>query len=350
MPGPFFCVPGMGRRYHAGRRMNTVPAPIAGLSRFSPRIRYQRFAPGEALPGDVLFAVGFGASAPQGPRRVRVPLEPLLGAGLTETWSANGDVIAGESGAIRFSHDGHLLAGVIEVPERDHGGIVEATAFAYRSIATFLPASDFSHLLRTWNHLDAINLGDGDTERYRGFCSGRVIGLEGLRQAHHPAATVIGRRDGERVLQVYWLAGREPGVAMENPRQVSAYLYPREYGETAPTFSRAMLVSPELVLVSGTASIVGHESRHSADTNGQVREILANLDSLLHRAHAQAPSLPRQFGRHTMLKAYLKRREDLAQVEDALRAVLPPQAPLLVLQGDVCRSELLVEFDCTHAA
>lgn len=330
--------------------MNTVSAPIAGLSRASPRIRYQRFAPGEALPDDVLFAVGFGAAAPLGPRRVRVPLEPLLGAELTETWSANGKVITGESGSIRFSNDDHLLAGVIEVPERDQGDIVEATAFAYRSIATFLPASGFPHLLRTWNYLDAINLGSGDEERYRGFCSGRVIGLERLRQARHPAATVIGRRDGERVLQVYWLAGREPGIAMENPRQVSAYLYPREYGETSPTFSRAMLVAPDLVLVSGTASIVGHQSRHAAEPQGQVQEILANLDSLLQRAQAQAPSLPRQFGEHTVIKAYLRRREDLAQVEDGLRAVLPPEAPLLVLHGDVCRSELLVEFDCTHAA
>jgi chorismate lyase / 3-hydroxybenzoate synthase len=330
--------------------MNTVPAPIAGLSRVSPRIRYQRFAPGEALPGDVLFAVGFGAAAPQGPRRVRVPLEPLLGAELTETWSANGSVTTGESGGIRFSQDDHLLAGVVEVPERDHGDIVEATAFAYRSIATFLPASGFPHLLRTWNYFDAINLGSGDQERYRGFCAGRVIGLERLRQARHPAATVIGRRDGERVLQVYWLAGREPGIALENPRQVSAYLYPREYGETSPTFSRAMLVAPDLLMVSGTASIVGYQSQHAADLRGQVQEIVANLDSLLQRAQIQAPALPRQFGAHTLLKAYLRRREDLAEVEALLRSTLPPGTPLLVLHGDVCRQELLVEFDCVQSS
>lgn len=346
----FFRALRITRRYHAARRMNTVPAPTAGLSRASPRIRYQRLAPGAALRDDVLLAIGFGASAPQGPRRIRVPLEPLRGADFTETWSAHGAVTTGESGDIRFSSDDHLLAGVIEVPERDHGDIVEATAFVYRSIASFLPVSGFPHLLRTWNYFDAINLGSGDEERYRGFCSGRVIGLERLRQARHPAATVIGRRDGERVLQVYWLAGREPGIALENPRQVSAYRYPREYGETSPTFSRAMLVSPELLLVSGTASIVGHESRHAADLQGQVREILANLDSLLHQAHAQAPALPRELGSHTLIKAYLRRREDLAEAEELLRAALPPGAPLLVLHGDVCRHELLVEFDCVQSA
>jgi chorismate lyase / 3-hydroxybenzoate synthase len=288
------------------RKMNPVSATTAGSSRASPRIHYLTLPPGHELPGDTLFAVGFGASAPVGPRRVQVPLEPLAGAGLVEIWRATGAVTAGERDGIRFSSDEHFLAGVIEVPERDHGGIAAATAFAYRAIAGFQAASALPHLLRTWNYFDAINLGAGEEERYRGFCAGRVAGLERLRQAQHPAATVIGRRDGGRVLQVYWLAGRMPGVALENPRQVSAYLYPRQYGEISPTFSRAMLVSPRLLMISGTASIVGHASRHLENTRGQVQEILANLDSLLARAHQHAPALPPQLGRHTLLKVYLR--------------------------------------------
>jgi len=302
------------------------------------------------LPADTLFAVEFGVSISPGPRRVRVPLEPLAGAGLVEIWQSNGAVVTGDSGGIRFSNDDHFLAGVIEVAERDHGGIASATAFAYRAIAAFQAASAFPYLLRTWNYFDAINVGAGEDERYRGFCAGRVLGLESLHQAQHPAATVIGRRDGQRVLQVYWLAGREPGVALENPRQVSAYLYPRQYGEISPTFSRAMLVTPELLLISGTASIVGHASRHVDSTGGQVQEILANLGTLITRARQLAPALSPHLGRHTLLKAYLRNRGDLAVVEESLRSRLPPGMPLLVLHGDVCRAELLVEFDCVQAA
>jgi chorismate lyase/3-hydroxybenzoate synthase len=51
-------------------------------------------------------------------------------------------------------------------------------------------------------------------------------------------------------------------------------------------------------------------------------------------------------GAHTLIKAYVRRREDLAVVEGVLRERLPPESPLLVLRGDVCRTELLVEFDC----
>jgi chorismate lyase/3-hydroxybenzoate synthase len=322
----------------------TAPPGVA-----APRVRY-RCDLGHELPAEVLFAVGFGAGAAVGARRVRVPLEPLSGAGLTEIWESRGDVISGQSGAIRFSHDDHFLAGLIEIPEREHGDIAETTAFAYRAIADFQPVSGFPHLLRTWNYLDAINLGLGEAERYRGFCAGRVAGLERLRQPRHPAATVIGRRDGERTLQVYWLAGRQPGLALENPRQVSAWQYPREYGETSPTFSRAMLVAPQALMVSGTASIVGHASTHAGDTRAQVREILANLDSLLACAQAQSPSLPRHVGRHTVLKVYLRHRADLPALEEELGAHLPPDTPRLVLHGDVCRADLAVEFDCLQAA
>ena len=330
--------------------MNPASATTAGARCATPRIHYRDISRGRELPADTLLAVGFGASAPAGPQRVQVPLEPLAGEGLVEIWQATGAVTTGERDGIRFSSDEHFLAGIIEVPERDHGGIAAATAFAYRAIAGFQVASAFPHLLRTWNYFDAINLGAGEEERYRGFCAGRVAGLERLRQAQHPAATVIGRRDGGRVLQVYWLAGRVPGVALENPRQVSAYLYPRQYGETSPTFSRAMLVSPQLLMISGTASIVGHASRHLENTRGQVQEILANLDSLLASAHQQAPALSPQLGRHTLLKIYLRNRSDLALIEESLRQRLPPDTPLLVLHGDVCRAELLVEFDCVQGA
>ena len=41
---------------------------------------------------------------------------------------------------------------------------------------------------------------------------------------------------------VYFLAGRTAPVFVENPRQVSAYHYRREYGTHSPSFSRAALL------------------------------------------------------------------------------------------------------------
>jgi chorismate lyase/3-hydroxybenzoate synthase len=254
------------------------------------------------------------------------------------------------AGAIRSASDAHFLAAVIEVDEREHGGIEAATEYAYRSIAEFQARSDFPHLVRTWNYFDAINLGEGEAERYRGFCAGRVAGFSGVTLERYPAATVIGRRDGEPLLQVYWLAARLPGIALENPRQLPAYQYPRQYGRTSPTFSRAMLVAPDALMISGTASIVGHASLHPGSVGGQVEEILANLETLIARAHARSPALPAKIGRHTLIKAYVRHRGDVEEVESRLRARLPAGADVLVLSGDVCRADLLVEFDCLHTA
>jgi chorismate lyase / 3-hydroxybenzoate synthase len=321
------------------------------LSAVAPRIEYQRREPGRPLPPDALFAVEFGKQAVGvAPRCARVLLEPLLGAGLVEVWRANGPVRGGFDGEIRYATDDHYLAGALEVREREHGGLAAAAAYAYRAIVEFQAKSVHRHLLRIWNYLDAINAGEGDAERYRVFCTGRTQGFSHASSEHFPAATAIGRRDGDDVLQVYWLAGREPGLALENPRQVSAYRYPRQYGPTPPVFSRAMLVAPGLLMISGTASIVGHASRHVGSAQRQLAEIFSNLDSLLQRARAHAPALPARFGRSTLVKAYLRDERHLKFVESELRARLPADTPHLVLAGDVCRSDLLIELDCLHAA
>jgi len=324
-------------------------APVATLSPVGPRAAFVQMTPGCAQPANVLLTVVFGGQGDD-PDTVRVPLEPIVGNGFIEVWYAHGAVTRGTTGSIRYSADDHFLAGAIDVDESRHGGIEGAAAFAYREIAALLEKSNYPHLLRTWNHVDAINVGDGDSERYRGFCSGRVTGLDGRALTQHPAATVIGRRDGERVLQVYWLSGRRSGIALENPRQLPAYQYPRQYGQTSPTFSRAMLVSSDALLISGTASIVGHASLHPGSVAGQVEEILANLETLISRAHSQSPALPANIGRNTLIKAYVRHRDDAPEVERRLRAHLPGDVPVLVLSGDVCRADLLVEFECLHTA
>jgi hypothetical protein len=103
-----------------------------------------------------------------------------------------------------------------------------------------------------------------------------------LDEAALPAATCIGRFDGVRRLQVYWLAAREAGLPLENPRQVSAFRYPRQYGPQSPSFSRALL--PPLLAWP-----------HRFDSRGPARR---------HRArHADAKRL-RRAGQETALPAH----------------------------------------------
>ena len=300
---------------------------------------------------DVLAVFGFGPQAPgaDDPRYLRVPLAPH-GAAPLEVWRGKGDVTAGHEGAIRWSSDGELLFGVIEVAEGE-GGIIEASRIAYAAMSDFVSARGFPHMLRIWNYLDAITLGEGDAERYRQFCVGRAHGLGQFETELLPAATAIGRCDGQRVLQVYWLAAKAPGKPVENPRQVSAYRYPRQYGPQSPSFARAMLpptVDQMPLLLSGTAAVVGHASQHDGELQAQMEETFRNFDALLTAARARQPALPGDFGPGTRLKVYVRDAADLPLVAEALAARFGGRVPHVLLHAAICRRELAIEIDGVH--
>ncbi|MBB4128613.1 chorismate lyase/3-hydroxybenzoate synthase [Xanthomonas translucens] len=308
--------------------------------------------PGELLrDARVLAVFGFGNDAPHhaDPRYLRVPLQPH-GPRMLEVWRTDAPVSSGRDGAIAWASDGHLQFGVIEIDEQALE-IEEASALAYAQITAFVARSATPRLLRIWNYLDAITLGSGDRERYRQFCVGRARGLGDFDTSQLPAATAVGRCDDARVIQIYWLAAAQAGTPLENPRQVSAYRYPRQYGPQSPSFARAMLPpagSDMPLLLSGTASVVGHASMHSGQLLAQLEETFANFDALLAAARTHNPDLPAQFGDGTRLKVYVREAADLPLVADALDARFGDRVPRLLLHAVICRNELAVEIDGVH--
>lgn len=308
----------------------------------------------DSLADDVLTAVVFGADTPcPADRRVlRIDLEPLAGAARCEVWRGTGLARLGTAGPIRHVDDGNFFAGWLSIDESRLGGILQATEDAYLGLLRLQADSPYQHVWRVWNFITDINEGQGDEERYRQFCLGRArafAAMGGMASIiGYPAATAVGRQGGPRSLQVCWFAGREPGTTVENPRQVSAFHYPRSYGPAAPSFSRAMVVPGPQLLVSGTSSIVGHASVHCDDLDAQLRETLLNLDTLLHRARASGHLTTAALGANSLVKAYVRRRDDAARVAAGLREHLGPGVPTLVVAADICRSELLVEIEVLH--
>ena len=333
--------------------LDLPPRADAGRIALTPlRVSYEHAALSQLLAGsDVVAVIGFGSAAPAraDPRYLNVPLEPVSTPAPFEVWRARGAVRDGRDGAVRWSSDGDYTFASLEIDEAEHGGIAAAACHAYRRLGAWLAAAPTPNVLRIWNFLDAINDGVGDSERYREFCGGRAEGMRGMFDRGYPAATAIGVRDGRRVLRVYWIAARVAGVALENPRQVSAWRYPRQYGPTAPTFARAMhapTASPQLY-VSGTAAIVGHASHHLGDFAAQTAETLENFSSLL-AAAGFAPKT--HFGRRSVLKVYVRRGADAGSAAALLAERLPTGTPLLLLHGDICRRELLIEIDGLQTA
>jgi len=248
---------------------------------------------------------------------------------------------------------GQVRGFVFSEPDSPEADAAVAAEKLYARLIQALQQSRFGYPLRIWNYFPAINSGLRDRERYRRFCIGRGRALEaaGLEDARMCAATAIGSQ--REVMQLVALAGLEPGISIENPRQVSSWNYPRSYGPRQPAFARAtgihMPDGQAGLLISGTASVVGHATTHPGDALAQTDEAAINLEALLtHAAIAMNQSALAQFGRHSLARVYVRQPEAWPAIERRLRQRWPALR-LCGLHGDICREDLLVEIEAWHA-
>ncbi len=305
------------------------------------------------LPDDALCGFLFGAtSGGTDPRLLAVPLAPLAGDGQGEIWLSDLPVSHGWDGDLGYSENGEMLILQLRLEEAALLPIEESVYRAYRRIGEFVAARGYPELWRVWHYLGEINQGEGDAERYRQFCAGRYRALDDHAgfEMRLPAASAIGSHGGG--LTLIALAGKRPGRQVENPRQVSAFRYPRAYGLRSPSFSRATLLpwadGPRL-LVSGTASIVGHATACAGDTVGQLRQTASNLQVLLaHAVQTQLPGRNPQEFKAESYSIYLRHQEDLPLVQPLLGELFG-DTPLQLLAGDICRRELLIEVEAMYS-
>jgi chorismate lyase/3-hydroxybenzoate synthase len=289
------------------------------------------------------------------------PLEEVHSIGLKrlggsidlECWRVDQPVVAGREGGVDWWQAGEVLFMACLQPDDGREDAADLTESCYRELFHVAELRDCPRLLRAWNYLPAINQGRGDEERYRRFCvgRGRVLEALGIGETDLCAGTAIGGDDPR--FRVFALAGKRPGLHIENPRQVSAYRYPRSYGPRSPSFARATALpqgdGSVLLMVSGTASVVGHKTLHDGDLDGQLDEIVINLNALLAESVMRLgrPGLGR-FGPHSLLRVYVRRADDWPRVAERLKRAWP-DTPLVGLRGDVCRSDLLVEIEAVTA-
>jgi chorismate lyase / 3-hydroxybenzoate synthase len=299
-------------------------------------------------PGSILGVVGYGADRPDflpaACPFVAAPLSPAIGDAVFEIWSATSPCRPVQFGPVTGACNDDLVFGAVALDEAGNSTLEAAVEAAYLGIFDFLDAMGFAAPIRFWNYLTAINDDDNGLERYRRFNVGRHQAFSArLLQPVPPAASGVGGHHGASV--IYFLAGHEPAKAVENPRQVSAYSYPSTYGPRSPSFSRASihaLMDAPALFISGTASIVGHETRHRGDLQGQIAETIENLRALIGAAEQAAPA---PLGDHWAFKVYLHRPADRDAVNLAIDAVFGPDCQRIFLRGDMCRAELLVEIE-----
>ena len=291
---------------------------------------------------DVLAVVGFGDSITTDALSVAIPL-PQRGRPVAEVWRSERPSKRGTHGNVAFATNGEVMFGSIS----GNGPDTNATsARVYDEIISAAEAAGFPHLLRLWNHVGGINENERDLERYKRFSAGRhdAMTSRGYAGKTFPAACAVG--SSKPGLVVYFVAGKQPGVHVENPRQVAAYEYPPCYGPRSPSFARATVArlgGTPIVFVSGTSSVVGHDTVHAGNVEAQMEETLRNLDAIIAEAAKKVGS-NRGLRDLAVAKIYVRRPADNEVLCARLREALP-DTQLLFLQSDICRKDLLLEID-----
>jgi chorismate lyase/3-hydroxybenzoate synthase len=232
---------------------------------------------------------------------------------------------------------------------------------AYQSVFEDLAAGEPSHPVRFWAFIPGIHddLGAG-LDRYMAFNAGRYgafalhFGRSTTPGHSVPTASAIGVKGDRFVLHA--LAAAEPGVPVENPRQVSAYHYSRRFGPMPPCFARATLLATggdaPLLIVGGTASIVGEESRHLGDLPAQTRETFRNLASVIASSlgHSLAEGatdaeIETLLTDYHDLRVYYTREEDRPAIAASVRATFQLSCRVALWPASLCRPELLIEIE-----
>jgi chorismate lyase / 3-hydroxybenzoate synthase len=243
-----------------------------------------------------------------------------------EYWFSQQPTRCGHGAQLNYHYSEDVFFGVIEIHEPEHlvDGVHPLNHAAYTAY------------LKLFDTLDTFNAG-----RQRGFAlSSRSV------TGNVPAACALGVNGGP--LSVAFLAGRSPTRPIENPRQVSAYHYPAQYGSQSPTFSRASLAQvqqQELLFLSGTASIVGHQTMHVGDVKNQTIETLANIQAVIDQANLHKQGHQAFGPQDLQLRVYVRHAQDC----DAVRAIVNTHwgwaVQAVYLQADICRADLDVEIE-----
>ena len=264
---------------------------------------------------------------------------PQPGCGVTVATRQHGDSVTGR--VIRGSdfeilHLSHLVGG-------RGTGVRQADAM-FRQAARALHeyGHTYRNVIRTWIYLDRILTWYGDFNRARSDFHADE-GIDGRIGGNpFPASTAIQGRCGEEACRMDLLAVRAgDGSSVDirpvlgSRQQPDAFLY-------GSGFARAMSLGIEgrrTFFISGTASIdIEGRTAHTGDRAGQALETLRSIEALLEEQGGRLRDIA--FG-----TLFHKDEETLVTYRAIAQRLGLADLPLIPVQSDVCRPELLIEIE-----
>jgi chorismatase len=275
-----------------------------------------------------------------------VPMARPGESGHRETWWCEEPPETGSAGEILFACGDEVAFCAATIEHRSvYAPVVERR---YREVFDFLESHGYRRLLRVWNFIETINAANADgLEVYRDFCKGRSDAFSAHPDFYRsmPAATGIGTTGSG--ISFFLLAVKDTEVRhIENRRQTPAYQYPERYGPRSPSFARATAMTPRggeapTLFVSGTASILGHETVFEGDIEKQCATTADNIAELIANCYGGSKGLTDA----STVKAYVRHAHHVPYVQSFCEEVFGPKASLAVFNVDICRGDLLVEIE-----
>jgi chorismate lyase / 3-hydroxybenzoate synthase len=332
--------------------MDTSSSTIFPVSTFVPKGTESPVTAGRHTLGVVCLDTQAGDPTLDGGHpNLRVHAAGAEAMAFREVWTTERPVRSGVWKGLCWGYDGEVLfvAGRIAPGAR----YTNATRTAYLAALDLAGRFDCRQLVRMWNFVANINENNVDgLEIYRDFCRGRAEAFDRSPFALElPAATGVGALSGG--IGFCLLAARAVDrVNIENPRQMPAYRYPSRYGPRSPSFPRATALrtrraGASRIFVSGTASLLGHETVHGDDVRRQCAETFANLAALLAPRNLAGYGIEQEYDLADMtgLKVYVRREGDIDLARQLCAEKFSPNAEIAFLNIDLCRSDLLFEIE-----
>lgn len=280
---------------------------------------------------------------------------PVIGNSAAEEMIASCDkgaiLIPSGDPRIKLLNFGDQRVAVAVAPIKD--GLAAATESLYQRLFQLFEGRQ---IYRFWSYVPDINQVEDDHENYWRFNAGRHTAYRAHYgddcEAMMPAASAVGCSGDSLV--VVAIGGTHPVTHFENPRQVPSYRYPQAYGPKPPSFARGTVVwtdhqqtTPHSVILSGTSSIVGHQTVGQESITDQIEVTIENMRIVIDQMHVASRSeesapLPD----HAEFKIYLRYPEHADEALAALtKAFAVNPSRVVILESAICRPDLDVEME-----
>ncbi len=234
----------------------------------------------------------------------------------------------------------------------------------FEKIRAILDAEEmrFSDIVRQWNYIEKITeesyFERSTRQNYQQFNDVRSKYYDSAEWINgYPAATGIGMNCGGAAIEFTAAKADDNSkiIPIANPRQIDAHSYSGDVlvgagsQRTTPKFERAKVITDGALTemyVSGTAAILKEKTVELDSVEKQTKTTIENIEHLTSPENLQKCGVNPDISEIDLeyVRVYVKNREDIPKVKDICKNHYG-NIPILYVQADVCRNDLLVEIE-----